>query len=132
MSISAVRIWRANGAGLVGSGWVSDASSPGVVVEGNSFLDYITADFSIMCARAGENRMKASARRTLERADSLYLSTLDDCDSRTARARFNEWRAGATINTNLDNMPVFTREGLPEIIRAIQIAGEHLSIKSVA
>jgi molybdopterin-guanine dinucleotide biosynthesis protein len=111
---------------------LSRVKTEGVVVEGNSFLDYVTADFSIMCARAGENRMKASARRTLEKADVLYLSTIDDCDGATARLRFDEWRAGATINTNLDNMPVFTREGLPEMISAIQAAGEHLSIKSVA
>src|SRR5437879_2657038 len=56
---------------------LSRVKAHGVVVEGNSFLDYITADFSIICARAGENRMKASARRTLERADALYLSTID-------------------------------------------------------
>ena len=91
---------------------LSRVKTGGVVVEGNSFLDYITADFSIICARAGENRMKASARRTLERADSLYLSTLDDCDSRTARARFNEWRAAAIIKINLDQIPVLTREDL--------------------
>src|SRR6476661_11265458 len=51
--------------------------SAGVVVEGNSFLEYIKADFAIICARAGENKMKTSARRTLARANALYLSTLD-------------------------------------------------------
>ena len=76
--------------------------------------------------------MKASARRTLEKADVLYLSTIDDCDGATARLRFGEWRAGATINTNLDNIPVFTWEGLPEMISAIQIASEQLSSRSVA
>ncbi len=103
---------------------LSRVKTGGVVVEGNSFLDYITADFSIICARAGENRMKASARRTLERADSLYLSTLDDCDSRTARARFNEWRAAAIIKINLDQIPVLTREDLPEMISRIETAIE--------
>src|SRR2546421_5816774 len=93
---------------------LSRVEAHGVVVEGNSFLDYVTADFSIVCARAGANRMKASARRTLERADSLYLSTLDDCDSRIARARFNEWRAAAIIKINLDQIPVLTREDVPE------------------
>ena len=138
------RFWDAGAANvhwvIVGEDQVADGiktalsrvKTEGVVVEGNSFLDYVTADYSIMCARAGENRMKASARRTLEKADVLYLSTIDDCDGATARLRFGEWRAGATIDTNLDNMPVFTREGLPEMISAIQIAGEHLGIKSVA
>src|SRR6202165_4317859 len=138
------RFWNAGAANvhwvIVGEDQVEDGIKQelsrvfahGVVVEGNSFLDYVNADFSIMCARAGANKMKASARLTLEKADALYLSTIDDCDSATARSGFDEWRAGATINTNLDNIPVFTREGLPEMISAIQAAGEHLSIKSVA
>ncbi|PYS79097.1 MAG: hypothetical protein DMF70_13775 [Acidobacteria bacterium] len=111
---------------------LSRVKTEGVVVEGNSFLDYITADFSIICARAGENRMKASARRTLERADSLYLSTLDDCDSRTARARFNEWRAAAIIKINLDQIPVLTREDVPEMISRIETAIKQSTVKSVA
>ena len=111
---------------------LSRVKTEGVVVEGNSFLDYITADFSIICARAGENRMKASARRTLERADSLYLSTLDDCDSRTARARFNEWRAEAIIKINLNQIPVLAREDLPEMISRIETAIEQSTAKSVA
>jgi hypothetical protein len=111
---------------------LSRVKTEGVVVEGNSFLDYVTADYSIICARAGENRMKASARRTLEKADALYLSTIDDCDGATARLRFDEWRAGATINTNLNNIPVFTRESLSEMMSAIQIASEQLSGRWVA
>jgi molybdopterin-guanine dinucleotide biosynthesis protein len=138
------RFWDAGAANvhwvIVGEDQVEDGikealsrvRTEGVVVEGNSFLDYVNADFSIICARAGANKMKASARRTLAKADVLYLSTIDDCDAVTARSRFDEWRAGATINTNLDNIPVFTREGLPEMISAIQAVGEHLSIKSIA
>src|SRR5260370_32301419 len=47
--------------------------SSGVIVEGNSFLDFVEADFAIMCARAGENRMKTSAKRILAKAQSIYL-----------------------------------------------------------
>src|SRR3954464_6809290 len=67
--------------------------SAGVIVEGNSFLDYLKADFAIICARAGENKLKTSARRTLARADALYLSTLEGCDRDDAIARFEKWRA---------------------------------------
>jgi len=94
--------------------------SAGVVVEGNSFLDYVAADFSIMCARAGENKMKTSARRTLARANALYLSTIDDCDAEAARARFEEWRAGLSTDLNLDGLPVFTREDIPRVIERIE------------
>jgi len=48
-----------------------------------------------------ENRMKASARRTLEKSDAIYLSTVDDGDGETARARFDEWRAGLAIESRL-------------------------------
>src|SRR5713101_7547817 len=40
---------------------LSRVRSAGVIVEGNSFLDYVDSDFPIMCARAGANKLKASA-----------------------------------------------------------------------
>jgi hypothetical protein len=99
---------------------LSRVIAPGVVVEGNSFLDYVNADFAIMCARAGENKMKSSARRTLAKADVLYLSTIDDCDAATARHRFDEWRWGLATDFNFDGFPIFTREGIPELIERIR------------
>jgi len=99
---------------------LSRVQSAGVLVEGNSFLDYVAADYAIMCARAGENRLKASARRTLARADALYLSTIDDCDAGTARAQFDEWREGLSIDMDLDGIPVFTKEDIPGMIKRIQ------------
>ncbi|MEK6337512.1 MAG: hypothetical protein AABM67_21530 [Acidobacteriota bacterium] len=99
---------------------VSRVTAAGVVVEGNSFLDYIEADLAITCARAGENKMKASARRTLGKADGLYLSTIDDCDATTARARFASWRDGLSIDLGLDGLAVFTSEDIPQLVESIQ------------
>jgi len=99
---------------------LSRVQSAGVIVEGNSFLDFIEADFAIMCARSGENRMKTSARRTLAKADAIYLSTIDDSDRATARIRFDAWRAGLSIDLNLNGLPVWTREDLPQLIDLIQ------------
>jgi molybdopterin-guanine dinucleotide biosynthesis protein len=98
---------------------LSRVASPGVVVEGNSFLDYVAADFAIMCARAGENKLKTSARRTLERADAVYLSTIDDCDTAIARRRFEEWRSGLAIDLNIEGLPIFTQFELTELIDSI-------------
>jgi molybdopterin-guanine dinucleotide biosynthesis protein len=89
--------------------------SAGVIVEGNSFLDFVEADFAIMCARAGENRMKTSARRTLARADAIYLSTIEVCDGVTARVRFDEWRANLSIDLGLDGVTVLTKADVPEL-----------------
>jgi molybdopterin-guanine dinucleotide biosynthesis protein len=94
--------------------------SAGVVVEGNSFLEFIKADFAITCARAGENKLKTSARRTLARADALYLSTIDDCDTDLAIERFEQWRASLTIELQLNGLPIFTREHLPSLVERIE------------
>ena len=92
----------------------------GVVVEGNSFLDYIEADFAIICARAGENKIKTSGRRTMARANALYLSTIDECDRDTAITRFEEWRSRLARELDTRDVPVFTSSDLPQIIESIQ------------
>jgi molybdopterin-guanine dinucleotide biosynthesis protein len=107
---------------------LSRVNAAGVVVEGNSFLDYVAADFALMCARAGENKMKTSARRTQDKADALYLSTIDDRDGATARARFDEWRAGLTMKLSLKGLPVYTREDIPRISELIQERVEGLCV----
>ena len=99
---------------------LSGVQTAGVIVEGNSFLDFVKADFAITCARAGENRLKTSARRTLAKADAIYLSTIDDCDGATARTRFDEWRAGLTIGIEVAGLPVFTRDDLDRLVDHIQ------------
>jgi molybdopterin-guanine dinucleotide biosynthesis protein len=110
---------------------LSRVESAGVIVEGNSFLDFVEADFAITCARAGENRMKTSARRTLAKADAIYLSTIDGCDGVTARARFDEWRAGLSIDMDLNGKPLFTMEDIPLLIECIRERHESPFLSSV-
>jgi hypothetical protein len=98
---------------------LSRVNARGVVVEGNSFLDYVTADFAIMCARAEGGTVKPSARRGLPKADALYLSSLD-ADGATARAQFDQWRASLVIDLNSGDRPVFTREDIPQVIERIR------------
>lgn len=100
---------------------LSRVKSNGVIVEGNSFLDYVEADLAIMCARAGENKLKTSARRTLERADALYLSTIDDCDAATAREQFDEWHRGLTVDLNLSDIPIFTHDDIPRMVESARM-----------
>jgi molybdopterin-guanine dinucleotide biosynthesis protein len=111
---------------------LSRVQSAGVLVEGNSFLDFVAADFAIICARAGENRLKTSARRTLEKADAIYLSTVDDCEAGTSRARFDGWRAGLSINLNLDGLSMLTREDIPELATRIRAISERLICSRLA
>ena len=94
--------------------------SAGVIVEGNSFLDHIEAEFAITCARAGENKLKTSARRTLQKADVLYLSTIDNCDREMAIERFENWRKGLAIALETDGMTIYTRDDLAKLIVSIR------------
>src|SRR5438477_3470070 len=114
------RFWDAGAANvhwvIVGEDQVEDGitqalakvESPGVIVEGNSFLDYIEADFAITCARAGANKMKSSARRTLRKADALYLSTIDGSDRAAAIHAFDSWRSGLSVELDLNDIAIFT------------------------
>jgi len=100
---------------------LSKVKSAGVIVEGNSFLDYIEADLAITCARAGENKMKSSARRTLARADALYLSTIDDSDRETAIQAFDNWRNSLSVELDLNGIEIFTRAEIIALIDRIQM-----------
>src|SRR5436190_2916360 len=93
--------------------------SAGVIVEGNSFLEYIEADFAITCARAGENKLKSSARRTLAKADALYLSTIDDGDRETTIERFEQWRRELTIELSTDGITIWTRHDLARLTKSL-------------
>ncbi len=94
--------------------------SSGVIVEGNSFLEFINPDFAITCARSGENKLKKSARRTLEKSNALYLSTIDDCDREEAIERFELWRNGLSIDLNCGGMTIYTRDDLGKLVGRIQ------------
>ncbi len=98
---------------------LSRVKSAGVIVEGNSFLEYVEPDFALMCARAGENKVKSSARRNLQKADAIYVSTIDDSDRETAIERFETWRKGLSIELNTDGIQVYTRDLIPKLVELI-------------
>jgi molybdopterin-guanine dinucleotide biosynthesis protein len=98
---------------------LSRVKSHGVIVEGNSFLEHVETDFAIMCARAGENKMKGSARRTLSKVDALYLSTVDNCEREGAIEKFENWRKGLAVDLNVAFLPTLTREDIPKLIEMI-------------
>ena len=99
---------------------LSRVKSAGVIVEGNSFLEFVEPDFAIMCARDGENKLKSSARRNLQRADALYLSMIDDVSHEAAIKAFEEWRTGLALDLNVSGLPIYTRHNLVKIIETIR------------
>ncbi|MGI9105094.1 MAG: hypothetical protein ACR2G4_02470 [Pyrinomonadaceae bacterium] len=92
--------------------------SPGVFIEGNSFLQFIDVDFAIMSARASGGQIKPTARRALAKSSALYL--YDDAgDGSAARARFDAWRESSPNGALFDNLPVYAREDLPHLIDSL-------------
>jgi molybdopterin-guanine dinucleotide biosynthesis protein len=106
---------------------LSRVQSAGVVVEGNSFLDYVQANYAIMCARAGDNKLKTSSKRILAKADAMYLSTIDDSDREKAIRSFDQWREGLSIGLNTDGLQIYTHYDIPKLIESIR---EHVRISS--
>jgi len=90
----------------------------GVIIEGNSFLDYLAADLAVMCARSEGGKVKPSARRALLKSDVLYLSSID-ADGVAARKQFDEWRASLTIALDFNGLPIVTREDFPQVVSRI-------------
>ena len=48
--------------------------SPGVFVEGNSFTEFVRTDYFVMVRHAGNGKIKSSARRALDKANTIYIS----------------------------------------------------------
>jgi molybdopterin-guanine dinucleotide biosynthesis protein len=93
--------------------------APGVLIEGNSFLKFIDADFTIMVARAEGGKLKASARRALPKSSALYLFE-NEGETLTARARFALWSDSSADKHLISALPVFTRDTLPQLVSRIR------------
>jgi molybdopterin-guanine dinucleotide biosynthesis protein len=53
---------------------LSRVKSPGVFVEGNSFSQFVRTDYFVMVRRDGDEKIKSSARRALNKATAIYIS----------------------------------------------------------
>lgn len=74
---------------------------------------------SKIAARSEGGRMKPSARRALFKSDALYLSSLD-LDGLAARRQFERWRAVVSFNLDLNGLPAFTCEDIPQLVERIR------------
>lgn len=71
--------------------------SPGVFVEGNSFAEFVHTDYFVMVRQAGNEKIKSSARRALNKATAIYISN-------------------ATAEISQQTIPQFTRSNLSALI----------------
>jgi len=101
-------------------------SAPGVLVEGNSFTEFVDVDFMLMVARAGGGKIKSTARRALSKASAVYLSDLKNNGSAFAREEFARWRSKSVADKLIGKLPVYARDDLPQLI--VQVHRIHLGL----
>jgi molybdopterin-guanine dinucleotide biosynthesis protein len=94
-------------------------NAPGVLIEGNSFLEFVDVDFALMVARASGGKIKASARRALLKSSALYLFDGDD-GAMTAREGLGSWRDEPFYRDLVGGLPVFNDTTLPQLIVRLQ------------
>jgi molybdopterin-guanine dinucleotide biosynthesis protein len=99
---------------------VSRVKAAGVIVEGNSFLEYLTADLTIMCARAEGGKIKASARKALAKTDFLYLSSLD-AGAETGKEQFEQFWGSLKLPLDAGQFTVVTSEDIPELLSRVRL-----------
>jgi molybdopterin-guanine dinucleotide biosynthesis protein len=94
-------------------------NAPGVLIEGNSFLESVEVDCALMVARAAGGKIKPSARRALRKSSALYL--FDNTEGLgDERERFAQWLRAAADKELIEALPVYTREELPSLVERIR------------
>lgn len=89
----------------------------GVLIEGNSYLRFVAADFALLVARDERQKVKPSARLVLAKASALYLSGVLESgrdESVAAPANFNA-QGGLAAGT-----PIFTPATIPQLVERIR------------
>ena len=98
---------------------VERVTAPGVFIEGNSILDFINADFVLMVSRASGGKIKGSARQALSHSSAIYLSNITE-QGTDERNKFARWRKESGMDKLIGDLPIYTREDLPELIARVQ------------
>jgi molybdopterin-guanine dinucleotide biosynthesis protein len=89
--------------------------SEGVIIEGNSFTNFVDVAYLIMVARGNDIKVKGSARRALIKASALYLWGSAEHEEH-ARHSFCEWSKSSELGQLLDGLQIYTQESFPQLL----------------
>ena len=98
---------------------LSRVESRGVIIEGNSFLEYIDPDFAVMCARAEGGTIKSSARATISKCNALFLSSLNN-GHENPRQQFEQWHAQLPVTISVEHLQIFTVAEFSHLVQRIE------------
>jgi hypothetical protein len=92
-------------------------NAPGVFIEGNSFTEYVRPDFFIMVARAGDLKLKPTARQALTRVSAVYLS---DSGSVADKVRVRKFLSETLPASESSALPVHGAAEFSQLISLVQ------------
>ncbi|MDQ3666870.1 MAG: hypothetical protein M3410_09890 [Acidobacteriota bacterium] len=93
--------------------------SKGVVIEGNSFTQFVDVDYLIMVTRPDDVKIKGSARRALSKASALYL--WDGIEREVdAGQSFCEWAKRSKLQHLVDGLQVYTQDSFPQLLADVR------------
>ncbi len=101
--------------------------SEGVIIEGNSFTQFVDVDYLIMVAHGNDLKIKGSARRALSKASALYLWGGAECEDH-ARQTFCEWARSCELGTLVDGLQIYTQESFPQLITEVRKVFSPISV----
>lgn len=102
-------------------GALARVNAPGVLVEGNSFLDFVAPDFFVMSARSGGAKIKSSARRMLAKVSALYLFGDEEIPESRRRESFLNCCRQAGLGDATARIPLYTRENLEQLVSRVTV-----------
>jgi len=97
-------------------GAVARVKARGVIVEGNSFAEYVRPDFFIMVVRPDDLKMKATARRALNSVSAYYFSSEVEGGS----AELDAAKRQLQVTPSNGDPPVFTPHTLPDLVKLLE------------
>ncbi len=84
--------------------------SEGVVIEGNSFTEFVNPDYFVMVGRGENPRIKRSAREALSRVSAFYLPDGTDPGD------FKLWTKRTGLLSIAADLPIYDSRTLPDLI----------------
>ena len=92
-------------------------NAPGVLIEGNSFLQFINVDFAVLVSRGENDKIKSSTRWVLPKASAFYLFNDESDGAEKSIVRLNQRFAPMELNIAL---PIYTAKEFPQLLTRIQ------------
>ncbi|MBC8030071.1 MAG: hypothetical protein H7Z16_08160 [Pyrinomonadaceae bacterium] len=95
---------------------VGRVKAKGVLVEGNSFTEYVQPDFFVMVARPDVLKIKTTARKALNRVSALYFSSEHEGGDAAIKALILQINSEGKIR----HLPIFTPRNLPALVSRLR------------